>query len=252
MTFHRHLSRAPLREALIDIQFEPRVPLERIDKFVAGLGSRFVAKGDLWETFFGLTHEASSNAPPTTQSSQSVVGRRLELDDGLYVLQCRVQGFTLSRLTPYGEWSDLEGETKRLWSGFLGVVGRLTVTRIAVRYINELKLPMPILDFGTYLTCPPKIPEGLPQGVISFLSRVVIPDEANGSVSVVTQALEGPPNEGSGASTITVVLDIDVFRQTRLDSLRTEDVWSCLATLREQKNRMFFAHLTEKTVEMYT
>lgn len=251
MALPRHLSRAPLREALIDIQFEPLVSLESIDKFVATLDGSYSSKSDIWATSFGLTHERASENPPTTESSHEVIGRRVDLSHGPFVLQCRRQGFTLSRLSPYGEWSELEGEAKRLWVHFLGAIGKVTVTRIAVRYINEIKLPFPIVDFGEYLTCPPTVPEGLPQGVLSFLSRVVIPDEANGSVSVVTQALEGPPSEGAIGATVTILLDIDVFRLARIDSARMDEVWIGLAALREQKNRVFFGHLKEKSVEMF-
>jgi uncharacterized protein (TIGR04255 family) len=248
MAAQRHLSRAPAREALIDIQFEPRVPLEVIERFVAVAEPKFTRKFDLWEAFFGLN---ADGGPPKTNASRSAIGKRLDLDNPPHVLQCRVDGFTFSRLSPYGEWMDLRDEARRWWLEFQSIVQPRTVTRIAVRYINEIKLPLPINDFADFLTCPPKVPEALPQGISSFLHRVIIPDEPNNCVSIVTQALEGQSLVGAEAATATILLDVDVFRTVRLEGDQIDDIWIGLDVLRNQKNRMFFEHITEKTVGMF-
>ena len=251
MARHReHLSKAPLREALIDIQFEPRVSLEAVDRFVTTLGEATRNVTDLWEASFGIEGDGDGR-PPKTRMGQTVVGRRLELKHGPYVLQCRPAGFTLSRLSPYGEWIELRAEAQKLWIEFCRHIERVTVNRIAVRYINELRLPFPLVNFGVFLTCPPEVPGELPQGITGFLTRVMIPDEANNSMAVVTQALEGPPSESPTGASVTVLLDIDVFRHGAIEPLLGDALWHGLDVLRLQKNRMFFAHVTEKTLEMY-
>lgn len=50
---------------------------------------------------------------------------------------------------------------------------------------------------------------------------------------------------------ITVLLDIDVFKAVSLDPSDSQGLWQQLDDLRDQKNRMFFAHVTEKAVEMF-
>lgn len=247
MARHRQLSRAPLREALVDLQFEARLSLEQIDRFVGSLEGTYGKKVDVWETVFDLnTTDTGSEA----RSSRSAVGRRLESMTGPFVLQCRVSGFTLSRLSPYGAWEELQTEAQRLWSALQVQVGSFTVSRIAVRYINEIRIPLPIADFGEYLVCPPRVPDPLPQAISGFLTRVIIPDEATNCVAIVTQALEGPPADGVPGKFVTVLLDIDVFRVTQTKS-GDESLWTALRTLRDQKNRMFFGHVTEKTAELY-
>lgn len=248
MAAQRHLSRAPAREALIDIQFEPYVPLEALERFAAIAKPEFNRKLDLWEAFVGFN--ANGNQPEAS-ASHAVIGKRLDSDQPPHVLQCRVGGFTFSRLSPYGEWRDLRDEAHRWWRAFHSVVHPHTVTRIAVRYINEIKLPLPMRDFSEYLTCPPRVPDKLPQGISGFLHRVIVPDESNNCVSIVTQAFEGQPSMAEGAS-VTILLDVDVFRTVRLQGDSIEEIWTGLDALREQKNRMFFEHLTEKTVEMFT
>jgi uncharacterized protein (TIGR04255 family) len=245
-----HLARAPLREALIDIQFEPRGSLQAIDEYLRGLGPAYGEPIDLWEAVVGL--QAEANGQPRATAAQAVVGRRVERkNEPGYVLQCRLGGFTLSRLSPYGEWADLKGEASKLWAAFIPFVGTATVNRIAVRYINELKLPLPIRDFADFMVCPPMVPAGLPQGLSGFLTRVIIPDEAHFCTAVVTQALE-PARAGGGAQQeITVVLDIDVFRLGRIQFDEADNLWAALDVLRERKNAVFFEFLTERAVEMY-
>lgn len=246
-----HLARAPLREALIDIQFEPRVSIQAIDEYLRGLGAPYQGALDLWEALVGL-HGETNGQPPRATTAQSVIGRRVEAKtDPGYVLQCRLGGFTLSRLSPYGEWGDLRQEAARLWAAFAPFLGNAAVNRIAVRYINELKLPLPLGDFAEFLMCPPVIPPALPQGLSGFLTRVIISDIEHSCTAVVTQALEPTQPGGNVQQNITVVLDIDVFRHGRIDLSDANTLWSGLDVLRDRKNAIFFEFLTEKTVEMY-
>jgi uncharacterized protein (TIGR04255 family) len=164
---------------------------------------------------------------------------------------CRVDGFTVSRLSPYGRWEELRAEASKWWDAFVRMASPVVVTRVAVRYVNAIKLPLPLGSFEEYLTCPPRIPTELPQGASAFIQRVVLPDEARNCISVVTQALEEPAVQQGNGDAITVLLDIDVFRSVRIEHKRFEELWRALDELRDQKNRLFFSHLTEKTVEMF-
>lgn len=243
---HRHLSNAPVREALIDLQFESPVALDVVDGFASSMASDYEKKGDIWEAFFGFSVEGGAD----TKSAHASIGRRLEARGRPYVLQCRKSGFTVSRLSPYGQWSELLAETQRCWSAFTSLTGDPAISRIGVRYINEIKLPLPISAFSDFLVCPPKVPEALPQAISGFITRVLIPDPMHECTSIVTHVLEAPPTTGASDSSITILLDIDVFRVTG-GLVRAGKLWEALGVLRDQKNRMFFEHLTERTVERY-
>lgn len=239
-----HLSKAPAREALIDIQFEPLIPLNRVERFAVAAAPSFERKSDLLEASFGF------GAGGEQTSRQAQIGYRLDNDQTHYVLQPRTNGFTLSRLSPYGQWSDLRDEARKWWSQFYEIARPDVISRLAVRYVNAIQIPLPVVDFGDYLTCPPRLPDGIPQALSGFLQRVVVPDEQARCTSVITQALEGQPTTLGGGA-INLLLDIDVFRPTRIDVGSIDEVWAGLDELRDQKNRMFFAHITERTVEMF-
>lgn len=246
MVHQRHLANAPAREALIDIQFEPEVPLEVLGRFASQASAKFGQSTELWEAQVDLVGGPEG---ASARTSHAVVGYRLDSADKLHVLQCRTRGFTFSRLAPYAQWDQLRDEADQWWNLFCEMVNPGIVTRLAVRYINAIDIPLPVQDFADYFVCAPKVPAGLPQALSGFLQRTVIPDELTKTVSIVTQALE---DQGGIATTkITVLLDVDVFRQVAFDREKRGEVLAVLDVLRDQKNRMFFEHLTEKTIGMF-
>lgn len=246
-TYIGPLTKAPAREALIDIQFAPPVPTEAIKSFTQLAESRFDRSLPIWTATFGFafTPEGTAEQHP---SSRAAVGFRLESAEPPHVLQCRTTGFTFSRLSPYGCWEDLRSAAKAEWDQFIAFAPEFSVNRIAVRYINELKIPLPLGDFAEYLASPPDVPKDLSQAVSSFLQRVVIPDAENRWVSIVTQALE--PAGQPAADHISVLLDVDVFRMVEIKSSNSDRIWLELDQLRVQKNRMFFGHITDKMVDL--
>lgn len=246
-SYNGPLSNPPAREALVDIQFEPSVPIDSIRGFEAKTRDRYEKSAPIWQAMFGLA--LSSEGATPAQPSQTAIGFRLDSQKTSHVLQCRTNGFTFSRLSPYGGWQGLRAAAKAEWDALLKFVPPFTVKRIAVRYINDLKLPVQLQDFADFLSCPPEVPVGLPQGVSSFLQRVVVPDGEHNCVSIITQSLDEGPHQPNDE--INVLLDIDVFRMTNIDPSDFDKIWIGLDELREQKNRMFFGHITDKLVERF-
>jgi uncharacterized protein (TIGR04255 family) len=243
----RQLSKAPVREALIDIQFESPVPIEVVHQVAERTGGTFEKSSPIWEAIVGLnigadgTHEASSNS--------SARGVRLDSTSPPHVIQYRTNGFAFSRLPPYTTWEGLRDAAKEAWENLVRATSPFFINRLAVRYINEIALPIPFHDFSEYLECPPEVPEGLPQAVGAFLQRVIIPDDQFQCVSIITQALED--QSSIVKDSVTIVLDVDVHRRVHIESGNSEAIWTALEELRMQKNRMFFGHITEKTAEIY-
>ena len=234
------MSRAPLREALINIEFEPHVQIDAIDRFFALQADQIRGKSDLWEANFGVTVGAAA-------ASSSIVGRRVDFASKPYVIQCRNTAFTVSRLSPYGKWEELKSETHSGWTKFQEAAGTLRVKKATVRYINAITIPLPLSDFNEYLVCAPTIPASLPQALSGFITKVITPDVGN-RVIAVTQALE-PPTPGSSA--VTVLLDIEVIAPMNIDGNSFEILWQELDLMRKRKNDVFFEYLTEKSMEMY-
>lgn len=240
------LKKAPVKEAVIDIQFESSIELTDIDEIADRVRERYSKKSNIWQTVL----DVAQNEGGRNTADNTLLGRRLESENGQFVLLMRRNGLAVSRLAPYVDWDELRNEAKACWAVLLEVSGLPSVSRIAVRYINEIKIPLPIGDFDEFLTCPPTVPAALPQSISEFVTRVVIPDPDNQTASIVTQALQAAPSFVEGNPVAPVILDIDVFRVGVLPAAGSE-IWALLDILRRQKNKMFFEHLTEKAVEMY-
>ncbi len=240
----RHLNHAPLREALIDIQFDAPLPLQAVLDLANSKASKFDRARDLRSAWVGL-HLTETDAKTSGQAT--IVGKRLESSHPPHVVQYRVNGFTFSRLHPYESWKHLADTALPLWEEY-AAVGVSKITRIALRYINEVKLPIGA-ELSDYLASAPHIPQGLPQDLAGFLQRFVIVNQPAGCTAIVTQALEDSP-DGAARSEATVVLDIDAFWQGSTGP-HDEQLITTLEALHNFKNDLFFKLVTERTLELF-
>jgi uncharacterized protein (TIGR04255 family) len=244
----RHLEHAPITEALIDIQVEPKPGLAFADVQEAFGDPDFgyYVKNPISEgTFaFGMFSDGQP-IPPTTASA--IVGLRLHSPDEKYVLQIRPNRLTLSRLPPYENWATLVGEAKRLWELFIAKLSPKLVVRIAARYINNLQLPMHTGDsFQDYIVNLVDVPGGAPQAVEAFQQRFQLYDHPSGTRVILTLTLDGLAPQGIAP----VILDVDVFKITSANPI-DPGIWGVLEKIKELKNRCFFSTLTEKALECY-
>ena len=140
----------------------------------------------------------------------------------------------------------LLAEALRLWGLYAAITRPTSVSRVSLRYINRLDLPLSHgQDFEIFLRSPPELPADAPQMVSRFLSRVTASDENSSATAIVTQKLDRP------AMPVPVIIDIDAFWGE--DSDPGEAILHrILMSLRALKNRCFFALLTDDAVKLYT
>jgi uncharacterized protein (TIGR04255 family) len=238
------LRNAPITEALVDIRVKlpSQTDVGKIDSMYELIKDRYPKKQE--QRMSEIKIELKPGEELAKQLTK-INGFRYLSSDEKEIAQARMDGFTFNKLFPYTRWEDLRNEAHRLWLTYREVACPDLVTRVALRFINNLKIPMPIKDFDEYLVCPPSVPEELPQGVSSFLTRVVIHEPSFEANAVITHALESVVGE-----VVPIILDIDVFR-LRLEGIEEDEIWNALENLRIFKNRIFFASITKKLTEMF-
>ena len=246
MAAPKHLPNAPIKEALIDLRvaLPPDQELSHLDAVYDQIRDRFPIKKTIHEGRFGVNFDFKEGVPPKTIASHLSLGFRYESADGRRVAQFRLNGFTYSRLAPYTTWEEMRDEARDLWGIFVQAASPFRVTRAATRFINIIPIPLPFDDFEEYLTAPPRIPDNLPQGLNSYMTRIVLPNPLIDATAIITQALEGVE-----ISHAPVVLDIDVLTNRDFD-VSCEKYWEVLEDLRVFKNKIFFESITEKTAEL--
>jgi uncharacterized protein (TIGR04255 family) len=238
-----HLAHAPIAEAVIDFRVLRRegVVVNQFGDLTRFIGPQYSQTSLMQslEARFGIDR----GKPVSPTQVQSAIGWLYQKAGA--VAQFRTDGFTFSKLEPYTTWEDVFGEAYRLWKIYLEIARPLETKRLAVRYINRLRVPGPA-DLRDYLEAPPVLPPPIPSAMREFLTRVLVLDSVRNASAILIQALEASLDP----ATIQLLLDIDAFREVALlpeDSSLPE----IFEQLRGLKNDIFFASVTEQTVRMY-
>jgi len=236
---------APISEAILDIRvtLPPYVEVQRLASFQNPIRARYPLsrRRTALPTDVGLREGGVQVVPSTTVSD----GYLFSTEDRLQTVQVRMDGFTFNRLKPYDRWTTFRDEARALWALYREVARPERVTRLALRYINRIAIPLPITDFSEWVRTTPEIAPGLPQNLQSFFMRLEIPYEPIGGLAIVTETIERP--EGNR---LPFLLDINVI--TRGD-LSTDDpyVWDAFDRLRDFKNEIFFKSVTDRAKELF-
>lgn len=245
MARERHLSKAPVREAVLDLRF----PLSDTVSVPALRGS-LEALDDFGEMHDLRPGSATLHFPaegePEGQIEQGdVFGFRATTNDGLWVAQYRLDGLTLSRLEPYLDWAELSERGRRYVEALVELTQPPRVDRLALRYINHFRLPYP----GTmdeYFLGLPSYPEPLPQFISNLVSRVTLHDPERDFTAHITHSLL----DDLDPEKMGFILDIDVFRTADFPP-DIDELWETFEGLWGFKNQIFFGLITESNAELH-
>lgn len=245
MATARHLGKAPIVEAILDLRvaLSPDFELERFVQLQQPLRDRYPIMESTGVVEGTIQFQAGR---ATSQASTTQRGFIFKSEDGHDLAQYRIDGFTFNKLKPYSSWKEILPEAKQLWGRFVSVAKPCSISRLALRYINRLGFPLGKEPINKYLTSFPMIPEGIPSVMHHFLTRVGVSDAATGIKANITQTTEEPTEPNS----VPVILDIDVFMQGDFPVESTK-IWEHFERLHEVKNAIFFGSITEETARLY-
>jgi uncharacterized protein (TIGR04255 family) len=210
-----------------------------IDERHYPLGEKLIARRSLMQL------GPDSNTISSTSAED--IGYLHRSEDGLQLYQARTNGFTFSRLAEYTSWNEVSGEARRLWAKYRAIAHPGPITRIALRYINRLDLPLPLVDFSRYLRTAPQLSTDLPQGLSGYFMQLQVPLPDTRTACVINETIIEPSVK---QNTVAVVLDIDVFRTSELPQ-DDEQLWEQMEQLRHEKNRVFEACITDEARRLF-
>jgi uncharacterized protein (TIGR04255 family) len=238
-SFHtqRHYAKAPIKEAIIDIRISPAVELSAITEIPeidSYGGRRQVLEGE-----FTLDPGQLTAAANRRETGFVVFGA-----EGIHVAHFRINGFTFSRLSPYENWQSLRDEAMKLWRIYRTATFASKVTRVGIRYVNQLDLPSPLRDFRDYVRTYPEISSDVSTSVGGFFLHLII-GQPDGSMLVLNETIVPP----SGPNVLSMVLDIDLFHE----NIEVDDdsaLFALMESLRSRKNEVFEGCITNKMREL--
>lgn len=241
------LRNPPLKEALVDIRvtLPQGITLSNLAPLSEQVAKDYPERQERRSGGFQIEFKEGKIVDPQV-IDEGPDGYLCYTSDKLQLVQFRLDGFTFNRLKPYTSWKQIRAEAFRLWELYRKAVGPTLISRIALRYINRIEIPLPLVDLRDYLAAPPSIPTNVSGNLSSFLTRVVVRDPSTGIETIITQTGDTPGKPEQTA----LLLDIDVISLAVYDK-DGELAWETLDRLREMKNKVFFESITTKTLELF-
>ena len=243
----RALREPPIAEAIIDIRIitRPGFQAEKFSELTEQLKERFPKRDERRGARFKIQMGPSGPIPPEHEDL-GFQGYFFRNEDEKLIAQFRIDGFTLNRLKPYTSWEEIFPLAMDLWNLYQSVALPVRVTRVALRYINQLPLLPNANTIDRYLRTPPLVPEELPQHLMAFFSRITIQEPHTNNTAHIAQALEADTASQQGK----LLLDIDTFTTKDLAS-DVPTISAAFQQLRDFKNLIFFSYLTEEILEHF-
>ena len=242
----------PVREAIIDIRVPPLpvTALPILDQLHGKLVQQYPDKKTTyaWEGKW----EMRETTVVSSQKSHGPIGYRFTSADEKQILQFRLDGYSFHRLKPDPEgewqgWDSIREEAKRAWELYVGETSPQEITRLAIRYINQVVIRATSIELNDYFTAAPQIPKRFRyQDLSNFFSRVAIPIKDLNATAVVTHA----PSPRPFPNTVTIILDIEIFRQQK-EPLDASMIWETLDQFRDIKNNVFEESLRAKARKLF-
>jgi uncharacterized protein (TIGR04255 family) len=242
-------------EAVIDLRvlLPSDFSIENLADFQTRLARNYSKPQEIFQDSATITF-SQGNAASVAQAARDRLGLRFRRADGKRVLQTRVNGFAFSAMAPYDGWSQCSSEARELWGLYKEVTRPMTVTRVAVRYINRIDLPVPAdeqaepLRLETYFATYPQITERLRFNAFSgFIMQLQVPQPDIESMLLINQRLVDRPSP----EVVSVVLDFDLFRVGEWDAQDDGPIWDFLEVLHDRKNEAFEASITEDARRLF-
>lgn len=247
MQVQRRYNKAPITEAVIDL----RVNLPEgftVDKFKdihSSISEKFPTIEPFYKGVGALLYQPGESFKVDTSERQ--IGYWFRSEDNLQTFQATLEGFSFNRLAPYESWEEFSSDAQNLWGIYKEICNPTHVTRAAVRYINQINIPAnELTELKDYLRTVPEVSPGLPQNALqTFFMQLQIPQPDLDCMLIINEAIAPPANP----EIFSIIFDLDLFRQQIWDS-DDEDIWCFLEKLRDRKNEVFEASITDKTREL--
>ena len=230
-------------EAILDLRvtLAPGTGFNILEGIANSLKHRFPRQEAIFTDTLQFGFYQGQVLPPEATRTQN--GFRLISQDGLKVLQVSIEGFTFSRLQPYTGWNEFSAEARELWEIYKAACIPQEIKRIGLRYINLINFPAE-KRLSSFLALRPLLPENLPsRDMLGFFMQVQLAQQDLESMLIVNQARITPPDE----DTISVILDLDLFRDGSWSMEQEKTIWELLGQFRVRKNEVFEASIEQET-----
>jgi uncharacterized protein (TIGR04255 family) len=156
------------------------------------------------------------------------------------VLIVKQNQISLHIISGYKNWEFVVDELSKIIQEISTILD-IKCTNIAVRFINNIKLPQPSVSLNDFFTLYISLPSGISQSFDNFFLTISVSKKDMKATIIETVDSRTHDNNQIG-----IILDIDVNKplNKKLNLISIKDDFQ---ELREYKNELFFNTITEKT-----
>lgn len=242
MTERNLYPRPPIVEAVVEFGFQgPVEPDSLLEPLTRTLGaqypdrqvqSRLDARLKFDET--GISAESQSRSTTTFLRSA----------DGLRLIGCTLNTLSVHVLAPYPGWERFIGQVNEAVGSLPGNVKAHELSRLSVRYIDRIKLPVGPIDLSDYLETFPKRPKAMPDQLEALHMVTHALDPSDGTTAVLT--LAGIPPSATMENP-QIAYDLLLFRSRQpLGRLAGPEWAPVVEALHARQRSIFEQSITDK------
>jgi uncharacterized protein (TIGR04255 family) len=239
---HQHYPRAPIIEAIIELRFGGAFS----DKELARLRAHFKSSFPTIEDRTNIKVEVGQSGVTTLESP---AGFKMTATNAVDLVLVGVDTFATVRLAPYERWEHFRAAAETNFSEFTEAVGRKVVSRIGVRFMNRLDVPLKEVD-GSSLNKFLKVGVSIPLDVSSVIEQFSFTFQG------VERSTGAKLNINSGVMPpalidhLSLLLDIDVYWDSDIPG-RIDKMFEKVEQLRHAKNSVFEHSITDQARELF-
>ena len=237
----------PITEAVIEIRFAEVFESSELEKAVRQIKSGY--SHDEQVRNIGFSVGVSPEGPVQTSVAEQS-GRRMSSDDLTQIAVLWPSIFSVSQLAPYPGWDSFFERFTRDWIRWKRAMNYRKITRVGVRFINRLDIPvasadMAAVDEADYLNVYPKLPSSLrPAASYAVQAQVSLPDIGCG-LMINSGVVPAPLIRSK-----SYLLDLDVAKDA--DPPQTDElIYELLNLIRDKKNQIFEECVTDRAKEIF-
>ena len=232
-----NLKKPPLIEALCEFRFDPSspwdwtVPGRLFDKIGQEFSERAQVQG------LGVQIQIGPGPAPAAHLSTGPERVQLKRPDGSAMVQVGPNLLAVNQLRPYPQWEAFRDLIMRVFSTYRDVTDTISLSRIGLRYINQLELPEGPVQVGDFITLKPPLVGPLDRQLQGFYQRYEILQEAPVGVLVHQTGIQ----KAEERRVIIVDLDFGSHEVTNLQDAGAVEAW--LDSAHERVEEAFIASL---------
>jgi uncharacterized protein (TIGR04255 family) len=236
----------PITEAVIEIRFADPVPPAEMPKVSETFKSTYPREEIVTDISVQL-YFAHDRQNTTKAEAIEKRGHRRSSPDQTELLLLWPENFVVSQLAPYPGWDSFFARFERDWTLWKRVVSYRKISRIGVRYINRIDIPIegPVTHEEEFLNVYVRMPEELgPSMAWAVQSQLKLP-EMGCKLTLNSSVVPSPLLEH-----MAFVLDQDVTKDDAPPQNDTE-IYELLNQIRVKKNSIFEACITDKARRLF-